>query len=183
MATNTHVRARQLESVSPMATSWLPSLNPINSFPEYHGPYEVGTVDVEIPATDLPAPSKAPEDAQPTIAFRIFYPCVQPSSSEADRPVRWVPQPQRLTIAALMRFLGLRERAAGAMSYVTQQFYWIKLRAHRNAQLFDPPTSNGRWPVTFFSHGLGGQPECVQLRVWRSGEQRDDCYRVGPQGW
>ena len=113
-------------------------------------------MDVEIPATDLPAPSEAPEDAQPTVAFRIFYPCVKPSRSEADRPVRWVPQPQRLTIAALMRFLGLRERAAGAMSYVTQQFYWIKLRAHRNAQLFDPPTSNGRWPVTFFSHGLAG---------------------------
>ena len=139
-----------------MATAMLSSLNPINSFPEYHGPYSVGTVDVEVPAADLTAPCETPEDAQPTIAFRIFYPCANPSSSDVDRPVRWVPQPQRLTIVALMRFLGLSEKKASALSYLPQQFYWIRLNAHRNAQLLDPPTSNGRWPVTVFSHGLAG---------------------------
>lgn len=139
-----------------MATSWLPSLNPINSFPEYHGPYAVGTVDVEIPAVDLPSPCEAPEDAQPTIAFRMFYPCVKPSSNEGERPVRWVPHPQRLTIAALIKFLGLSDKKASALSYLPQQFYWIRLNAHRNAQSLDPPTSDGRWPVTFFSHGLAG---------------------------
>ena len=135
--------------------SILSSLNPINAFPEYHGPYAVGTVDVEIPAFDLPSPSETPEGAAPTIAFRIFYPCVKPSKDDS-RPVRWVPQPQRLTLAALMRFLGVKERTANGLSYLTQQFYWIKLRAYRNAQILDPPTSNGRWPVTIFSHGLAG---------------------------
>ncbi|KAK3049682.1 hypothetical protein LTR09_009104 [Extremus antarcticus] len=139
-----------------MASALLSSLNPVNAFPKYHGSYSVGTVDVEVPISDLPSPSEVPEDAQPTIAFRIFYPCVKPASSDQDRPVRWVPQPQRLTIAALMKFLGIKERTAGLMSYLPQQFYYIKLRAHRNAKLLDPPTSNGRWPVTVFSHGLAG---------------------------
>lgn len=138
-----------------MMASYISSLSPINAFPEYHGPYAVGTVDVEIPSSDLPSPSDAPEDAPPTIAFRIFYPCVKPSSDDA-RPVRWVPQPQRLTVAALMRFLGMKERMASGLSYLTQQFYWIRLRAYRNAQMLDPPASNGRWPVTIFSHGLAG---------------------------
>ncbi|KAK3708818.1 hypothetical protein LTR37_011339 [Vermiconidia calcicola] len=139
-----------------MAASLLATLNPISAFPEYHGPYSVGTVDVEIPAADLPTACNAPEDAQPTIAFRIFYPCVKPSSHEEDRPVRWIPQPQRLTAAALLRFLGLKDRNASVLSYFPQQLYYIKLRAHRNAKLLEPPTSNRRWPVTVFSHGLAG---------------------------
>ncbi|KYG47917.1 hypothetical protein M433DRAFT_84785 [Acidomyces richmondensis BFW] len=136
--------------------SWLSVLNPIRHFPPYNGPYSVGTVDVEIPVSDLPSPADAPEDAQPTIAFRIFYPCIKPEKNEYDRPVRWIPQPQRETIASFAKFLGLGQKMAGAVSYVAQQLYWVKLPAHRNAKLLDPPTSNRRWPVTFFSHGLAG---------------------------
>lgn len=135
--------------------SLLSSLSPINAFPDYHGPYAVGTVDVEIPVSDLPLPADTPEGAAPTVAFRIFYPCAKPSKDDS-RPVRWIPQPQRLTTAALMRFLGMKERTANGLSYFTQQLYWIKLRAYRNAQMLDPPTSNERWPVTIFSHGLAG---------------------------
>ncbi|KAK5113925.1 hypothetical protein LTR62_003048 [Meristemomyces frigidus] len=130
--------------------------NPLKYFPEYCGPHQVGTVDVEIPAADLPPPANAPEDAQPTVAFRIFYPCKQPDSDESDRPVRWIPQPQRATIASFAKFLGCKEKLASAISYLPQQLYWIKLPAHRNAKLLDPPTSNGKWPVTIFSHGLAG---------------------------
>lgn len=136
--------------------SWLSHLNPLNAFPEYHGPYDVGTVDVEIPAADLPQPCEIPDNAPPTVAFRIFYPCVRPSSNESDRPVRWIPQPQRLSTAALLKFLGISERRSSLLSYFTQWFYWININAHRNAKLHDAPTSNGRWPVTFFSHGLAG---------------------------
>ncbi|KAK4551848.1 hypothetical protein LTR86_010844 [Recurvomyces mirabilis] len=130
--------------------------NPLKFFPEYCGPHQVGTVDVEIPAGDLTAPANAPEDAQPTVAFRIFYPCEKPESNETDRPVRWIPQPQRATIASFAKFIGCKEKVASAISYVPQQLYWIKLPAHRNAKILDPPTSNGKWPVTFFSHGLAG---------------------------
>lgn len=139
-----------------MATALLSKLNPINAFPDYHGPYDVGTVDVELPAADLPLPSDAPADAQPTIAFRMFYPCEKPASNEVDRPVRWISQPQKPTMAALMKFLGMRERTAGLASYIPQHLYWITLHAHRNAKLLEAPTSNSRWPVAFFSHGLAG---------------------------
>lgn len=136
--------------------SWLSNWNPIPSFPEYHGPYAVGTVDVEIPAADLPAPCEGPEGAAPTIAFRLFYPCIKPSSSEHSRPVRWISQPQKPTLAALMQFLGLQNRTASTLSYLAQSMYWIKINAYRNAKILDPPTSNKRWPVTFFGHGLAG---------------------------
>ncbi|RMY00072.1 hypothetical protein D0868_09205 [Hortaea werneckii] len=130
-------------------SSWFSSLNPINSFPRYYGSYEVGTIDVEVPTADIPAVSDAPEGAQPTVSFRIFYPCVKPAKDEEDRPVRWVPQPQRINIASVIK-------VAGALSYLPQLLYWVKLPAHRNARLLDPPTSNARWPITFFSHGLAG---------------------------
>ncbi|KAI7303487.1 hypothetical protein KC315_g15641 [Hortaea werneckii] len=137
-------------------SSWFSSLNPINSFPRYYGSYEVGTIDVEVPTADIPAVSDAPEGAQPTVSFRIFYPCVKPAKDEEDRPVRWVPQPQRINIASVIKYVGLSERVAGALSYLPQLLYWVKLPAHRNARLLDPPTSNARWPITFFSHGLAG---------------------------
>lgn len=146
---------RKASHISGMA-SWFSALNPVKSFPDYNGLYDVGTVDVEIPASDLPAPSDAPEDAQATVAFRMFYPCVKPTSSEVDRPVHWIPQPQKPTLAALLKFLTLRETTAKVLSYGLHQLYWIKLPAHRNAKLLEPPTSNAKWPVAFFSHGLAG---------------------------
>ncbi|KJX96596.1 platelet-activating factor acetylhydrolase 2 like protein [Zymoseptoria brevis] len=137
--------------------SFFSSWNPVVSFPPYHGPYDVGTVDVEIPAADLPTPSTAPERAQPTVAFRIFYPCAKPTASDPSRPVRWIPQPQRQTISAFAQFIGVKsQRWANLISYFPQQLYYISLPAHRNAKLLDPPTSKGRWPVTVFSHGLAG---------------------------
>lgn len=139
--------------------SYLPSLgslSPVNTFPGYHGPYEVGTIDVEIPAAELPEVSALPEDAVETIAFRIFYPCKKPSKGEANRPVRWIPQPQRETVNAFAKFLGAGSKLASLISFMPQQLFWVKIPAHRNGKILEPPTSNGRWPVTMFSHGLAG---------------------------
>ncbi|KAK4541925.1 hypothetical protein LTR36_007289 [Oleoguttula mirabilis] len=135
-----------------LLTGW----NPIKYFPEYHGPYDVGTVDLEIPAADLLSPCDTPDGAPPTIAFRMFYPCVKPAKGEADRPVRWIPQPQRIHIASVMKYVGIGEKTAGLASYLLRQLYWIRLPAHRNARMLEAPTESGRWPVTFFSHGLAG---------------------------
>lgn len=138
-------------------SSFLPSLaglSPINTFPGYHGPYSVGTVDVEIPVSELPAASESPKDAVETIAFRTFYPCKNPE--KPGRPVRWIPQPQKETVSAFAKFLGAGNKLASLISWMPQQLYWIKLPAHRNADVLEPPTSSGRWPVTMFSHGLAG---------------------------
>jgi platelet-activating factor acetylhydrolase len=134
----------------------LSSLSPVNTFPAYKGQYEVGTVDVEIPISELPVASDAPEGAVKTIAFRIFYPCQKPGKSDIHRPVRWIPQPQRQTINAFATFLGAGSKLASFISLLPQQLFWIKLPAHRNAKILDPPTDSKRWPVTMFSHGLAG---------------------------
>lgn len=83
--------------------SWFSRFNPTPAFPSYTGPYMVGSVDVEIPAADLDSPSPAPNSSLGTVAFRIFYPC-EPSSHE--RPVKWIPDPQRGYVSAYARFLG-----------------------------------------------------------------------------
>lgn len=141
-----------------MASYWpsFSSLSPVNSFPDYHGPYDVGTVDVEIPVAELPEVSVSPEDAVETIAFRIFYPCEKPGKGDTHRPVRWIPQPQRETVNAFAKFLGAGNKLASLISLMPQQLFWIKIPAHRNAKILKPPTENERWPVTVFSHGLAG---------------------------
>ncbi|KAB2581028.1 Platelet-activating factor acetylhydrolase [Lasiodiplodia theobromae] len=119
--------------------SWLSTLNPVPGFPEYSGPYAVGSFDVEIPVSELESPSTPPESSVSTTSFRVFYPC-EPGSQE--RAVRWIPSPQRGYVSAYARFLG-------AGSALAQIFA-------RNARLLSPPTTSKRWPVMIFSHGLGG---------------------------
>jgi len=99
--------------------SWFSHLNPTPSFPDYTGPYQVGTLDVEVPVSDLqttpdPLTPPASHASIPTIAFRVFYPCLPPS--KPARPVRWVQTPQRSTIGAFARFLGANNKMADVIS-------------------------------------------------------------------
>lgn len=94
--------------------SFLNKLNPTPAFPAYTGPYKVGSVDVEVPTSDLENPSAdAPPSDVPTVAFRIFYPCRQDSE---QKTVRWIPSPQREYISAYARFLGANSAFAGVFS-------------------------------------------------------------------
>ena len=94
--------------------AFLKSINPTPSFPAHTGPYKVGSVDIEIPASELdnPATSAPPADL-PTVAFRVFYPCKQESDQKA---VRWIPSPQREYIGAYAKFLGANSAFAGVFS-------------------------------------------------------------------
>ncbi|GAO18520.1 hypothetical protein UVI_02054620 [Ustilaginoidea virens] len=111
--------------------SYFSRLSPIPTFPEYTGPYKVGTVDVEIPVTDLNAPSPAPPNAVdiPTVQFRIFYPAVP----ESEKPIPWLPNPQRRHVSAYTKFVGVGSTLSDIISAETK-----------------------RWPTMIFSHGLGG---------------------------
>jgi hypothetical protein len=104
-------------NASPLAVvnmAWFNRLNPTPSFPAHTGPYKVGSVDVEIPTSDLESPSaKAPPTDLPTVAFRVFYPCKQDSKEKA---VRWIPGPQREYISAYAKFLGANSAFAGVFS-------------------------------------------------------------------
>ena len=83
--------------------SYVSRLSPVPGFPSYTGPHKVGTVDVEIPITNLDSPSPSPNNDINTIQYRIFYPC-EPDAS--GKSISWIPAPQRSHISAYSRFLG-----------------------------------------------------------------------------
>lgn len=89
----------------------LPSIVP--SFPEYSGG-PVGSCDVELPVSELNDPSSgAPEGAVGTVAYRIFYPCETTSNA---RPIRWLPGPQKASLAAFAKFIGANNLVAQGFS-------------------------------------------------------------------
>lgn len=95
----------------------LARMSPIPAFPSYTGPYKVGTMDVEIPVTDLESPSAPPADAAdiPTVQFRVFYPAVD-ESDQTNIP--WLPTPQRHYVSAYTKFVGVGNMLAELLSYV-----------------------------------------------------------------
>jgi platelet-activating factor acetylhydrolase len=102
-------------SAAARMVSYLSNLSPIPAFPEYTGPYKVGTMDVEIPVSELEAPSPAPDNASDihTIQFRIFYPAVD--ASDQSR-ISWLPNPQRHHVSAYTKFLGFGATLAEFLS-------------------------------------------------------------------
>ncbi|KAF2846910.1 hypothetical protein T440DRAFT_492317 [Plenodomus tracheiphilus IPT5] len=134
--------------------TWLHRINPTPAFPAHTGPYKVGSVDVEIPTSELESPTiDAPPADLPTVAFRMFYPCTPDSDQKA---VKWIPSPQRDTIAAYAKFLGANSAFAGVFALIPQLLYYITMPVHQNADLLEPPNKSRQWPVMVFSHGLGG---------------------------
>ncbi|KAF4460328.1 hypothetical protein FALBO_12883 [Fusarium albosuccineum] len=134
---------------------YLSRLSPIPAFPEYTGPYKVGTVDVEIPVSELDAPSAAPEgtDNIHTIQYRMFYPAV-PESTE--KRISWLPNPQRQHLVAYTKFLGIGPMLAEFLSFLPRHLHYTTIPVHKNATLLDSTTEDKRWPTMIFSHGLGG---------------------------
>lgn len=158
--------------------SFFSRLNPVPSFPDYTGPYKVGTLDVEIFTAQVASPWPIPDSSISTVSFRVFYPCEQPS--KLPQPVYWLPEPQREYFKAYLRFLGASSTLSRLIQSVSPRalefrtaianptdsvlrylpFYSllssIKIPALQNAKLLHPSTSSKRWPVLIFSHGLGG---------------------------
>ncbi|KAJ4292647.1 hypothetical protein N0V90_009310 [Kalmusia sp. IMI 367209] len=135
--------------------TWLKSLNPTPSFPAHTGPYKVGSVDVEIPTSQLESPGKSdsPCTNLATVSFRLFYPA-RPESEQ--KGVRWIPNPQKEVVSAYARFLGAGNALAGLFATLPQLLYYVTIPVHHNADVLEPPTESKRWPVMIFSHGLGG---------------------------
>ncbi|KAM0264313.1 hypothetical protein ACHAQJ_000803 [Trichoderma viride] len=143
----------------PSATSRLSAyfsrLNPVPAFPEYTGPFKVGTIDVEIPVADLPSPTSRPENASeiPTVLFRVFYPAVAESN---EKLITWLPAPQRHYVSAYTKFMGVGHTLAELLSFLPRHLHYTSIPAHKNAALASAETQNQRWPTMIFSHGLGG---------------------------
>jgi len=131
-------------------------LNPVPGFPEYSGPHKVGTIDVEIPISELSSPSAAPSETSDitTIQFRIFYPAVPESRGKR---ITWLPTPQRLHVSAYAQFLGAGSMLASLVSFLPRHLHYTTIPVHKNATLLQPDsTPQLRWPTVIFSHGLGG---------------------------
>ena len=94
-------------------TSYFSRLSPVPGFPGYTGPYKVGTIDVELPISELESPSPAPEDHISTVQYRIFYPC-EPEAK--GKSVNWIPNPQQGYVSAYTRFLGAGSALAEVIS-------------------------------------------------------------------
>ncbi|KAG5925385.1 hypothetical protein E4U42_004337 [Claviceps africana] len=135
--------------------SYLSRLSPIPAFPRYTGPYKVGTVDVEMPVSELNSPSPAPELAAdiPTVQFRVFYPAVAESD---EKPITWLPNPQRHHVSAYTKFVGLGSTLSDIISFLPRHLYYATIPVHKNARAADAVTETKRWPTMVFSHGLGG---------------------------
>lgn len=140
-----------------MAASYLSKLNPVPGFDEYSGPYKVGTIDVEIPITELESPAPAPVNSEPieTVQFRVFYPA-QPEAT--GKRITWLPAPQRDHLTAYIKFLGIGSLVASAVSFLPRHLHYTTIPVIKNAPILDPPETipNKRWPTAIFSHGLGG---------------------------
>ncbi|KAI8964910.1 phospholipase A2 [Daldinia sp. FL1419] len=136
-------------------SSLLSRLNPIPGFPEYTGPYKVGTVDVEIPVSELESPAPAPTNAADieTVQFRIFYPA-HPDAQ--GKRITWLPAPQREHLSAYIQFLGIGQLLAEAISFLPRHLHYTSIPVVKNAPVLEPNTPNKRWPTAIFSHGLGG---------------------------
>lgn len=102
-------------SATAKLASYLSQLSPVPSFPEYTGPYKVGTVDVEIPVSELDSPSPAPDTAADihTVQFRIFYPT---TANSAGKNISWLPAPQRHHVSAYTQFIGIKPMLADLVS-------------------------------------------------------------------
>ena len=93
------------------SVSFLSGLNPTPSFPSYSGPYPVGTLDCEVPTSEVLSPSPSPDPSITTVSFRIFYPCNPPQ--QGPKSVYWLPDPQRQYLKAYAQFLGASSDFSG----------------------------------------------------------------------
>ena len=108
----------RLPRSAPIPTmTWLNKINPTPTFPAYTGPYKVGSVDVELPTSQLESPgrSDSPSTNLATVSFRVFYPA-RPESKQ--KGTRWIQSPQKDVVSAYAKFLGAGNAMAGLFAYV-----------------------------------------------------------------
>lgn len=146
-----------------------------HSLPYYTGPYNVGYLEVELPAKKPQAFSGIKRDNKhalqlDTILFSIYYPSNDDPATGARVP--WLPRPRVPTAHGYAKFFHIPNLPVTAYMAATCMF--TKLPAFRNAKVAQagPSSSadkegaaggqqsnaNGRtkFPVVIFSHGLGG---------------------------
>ncbi|KAI1414911.1 platelet-activating factor acetylhydrolase [Hypoxylon sp. FL1857] len=158
-----------------------------HTLPDYAGPYSVGMMEIEVPVREPRTFSRIKRNHMhalrlDTVLFSIFYPCDASSyASNKKKPSKatWLPRPRALTSKGYAKFFSVPHLPVTA--YIAATTMFTKLPAFRNAKLADnhaaaaprPSSSTHsqdtitesgddkpRFPVIFFSHGLGGSRTC-----------------------
>ncbi|EXJ92667.1 hypothetical protein A1O3_01219 [Capronia epimyces CBS 606.96] len=130
--------------------SWL---SPVPSLPEPLGPHKVGTIEWEIPISEIPLPTPVPDPQISTLKFRIFYPTLSTATSKISEP--WLPQPQRAWSQAYASFMGASPKLSSLVASFPFFLNYTKLPATPDTPLL-PRDPSSKYPVVVFSHGLGG---------------------------
>ncbi|KAG6309213.1 hypothetical protein E4U22_004151 [Claviceps purpurea] len=92
----------------------------LHSLPHYTGPYNVGFMDIEVPARSPGPVSDLKRSGKPvlrldTVLMSIYYPCDLAKSSDAAggahnlRRVNWMPKPGIATSRGYAKFINIPE--------------------------------------------------------------------------
>jgi platelet-activating factor acetylhydrolase len=129
----------------------------LGKLPKYTGPYEVGTIDLEVPAKDPRTFSDITRHgvhviALETVLMTIYYPAhlnaridlKTPSVKQKFRPT-WLSRPRDETSRGYGKFASLPQHLTMAWFFCTTWF--TKLPAYKNADLADHWPQYGQGPV------------------------------------
>ncbi|PNY29047.1 Platelet-activating factor acetylhydrolase [Tolypocladium capitatum] len=162
----------------------------LHRLPHYTGPYNVGYMDIEVPAREPRPVSNLKRDGKPvlrldTVLMAVYYPCdlgkhLESSDGASLHRVNWMPHPRVATAKGYAKFLNMP--SAPITAYLACTSLFTMLPAFRNAKLADhwpegvlkdqgPSVQRAReqgqsgserpkFPVIIFSHGLGGSRLC-----------------------
>jgi len=127
-----------------------PTIFPI--LPKYPGPFQVGSLDVEIPLSESKKFDVIETNVE-TVLVRFFYPAESSvnGGKKAAAP-SWLPQPSMEYAKGYANFL--KQPVLPASLVIALAMYNTQIPATENATPITPPDS--RIPVMIFSHGLGG---------------------------
>jgi len=120
------------------------------ALPKYSGPYEVGSIDLEVPLEETKE-FPVTETKSETILVRLFY----PASTDGVRKSTptWLPQPTREYAKGYASFL--KQPVLPTSLAISLAVYNTTIPASEGAPPAKPQP-NARLPVMIFSHGLGG---------------------------
>ncbi|KAH7313583.1 platelet-activating factor acetylhydrolase, isoform II-domain-containing protein [Stachybotrys elegans] len=121
----------------------------LHRLPHYTGPYNVGYMDIEVPAREPRPISDLRRDGKPvlrldTVLMAIYYPCdvrrdlKSPETAQNLHRVNWMPRPRVATAKGYAKFLNAPSLPVTAYLACTTLF--TMLPAFRNAKIA------GHWP-------------------------------------
>ena len=123
------------------------------ALPKYPGPYQVGTIDIEIPLSESGKFDVTGTFVE-TVLVRLFYPAESIGATmKVPTYPSWLPQQSMEYAKGYANFFKLQPILPASLA-LNLALYYTVIPAMENVPPITPPKS--RLPVMIFSHGLGG---------------------------